>query len=91
MIDSEITAVSAPRRRRVRISPPHARVEAALQRIAAAWGTDVAGWHGQFAPGIVHVSAYVTDRHTVVATASHRDLLIALRQLAWELDELGHV
>lgn len=71
-----------------RVTSPHDRVDAALRRVAYTWGTDMRGWHSQISWNHVKVVAYVGPRFTPVAEASHADLMIALRLLAWELEEL---
>lgn len=75
-----------------RLPSPAMRVRTALQRLERVWGTDVSGWHSSLiTPGKAPAVAWIGPRHHVVAVASHAELDVSLRILAWEIDDLCHV
>jgi hypothetical protein len=69
------------------VPSPHQQVGAAMRRVESVL-CERMHWNAQFYPGGSHVRAYAGPKHVVVAAAVHEELLVALRLLAWELEEL---
>jgi hypothetical protein len=73
------------------VDEPWKRLQRALERVASAFGTTECFWNASFTPGQQTViKAYIGPRHLVIAEASHDELFIAQRKLAWELEEILH-
>jgi hypothetical protein len=75
-----------------RVPTPATQVATAMDHLASAWQVSRrrCGWHNRFDAGTSTVTAYIGAHCEPVAEARHEELLVALRVLAWELEELCH-